>query len=86
MNTIIDSVQQEDLKRASPVRSERAYIRACMRIYDGPAESRSELCSSIVTMVQASEKPETRARMSALQHDELLTQSEILEAHHSQDL
>jgi hypothetical protein len=30
-------------------------------------------------MVQASEKPETRARMSALQHDELLTQSEILE-------
>jgi hypothetical protein len=25
------------------------------------------------------EKPETRARMSTLQHDELLTQSEILE-------
>jgi len=55
VNKIIDSVQQEDLKRASPVRSERAYIRACMRIYEGLAESRSELCSSIVTMVQASE-------------------------------
>ena len=48
MNTIIDSVQQEDPKRASPVRVERAYIK-------GPAESRSELCRSIVTMVQPSE-------------------------------
>jgi hypothetical protein len=51
VNTIIDSVQQEDPKRASPVRVERAYI----RIYKGPAESRSELCRSIVTMVQPSE-------------------------------
>ena len=51
MNTIIDSVQQEDPKGASPERAERAYI--C--IYEGPAESRSELCRSIVTMVQPSE-------------------------------
>jgi hypothetical protein len=52
VNTIIDSVQQEDPKRASPVRVERAYIRAYIK---GPAESRSELCRSIVTMVQPSE-------------------------------
>ena len=51
VNTIIDSVQQEDPKGASPVRVERAYI----RIYKGPAESRSELCRSIVTMVRPSE-------------------------------
>ena len=51
MNTIIDSVQQEGPKGASPVRVERAYI----RIYKGSAESRSELCRSIVTMVQPSE-------------------------------
>ena len=43
MNTIIDSVQKEEPKRASPVRVERAYI----RIYKGPAESRSELCLSL---------------------------------------
>ena len=49
VNTIIDSVQQEDPKGASPVRVERAYINK------GPAESRSELCRSIVTMVQPSE-------------------------------
>jgi len=54
VNTIIDSVQQEDPKRASPVRVERAYIRAYIRIYKGPAESRYELCRSI-TMVQPSE-------------------------------
>src|SRR6516164_129378 len=48
VNTIINSVQQGDPKRASPVRVERAYI----RIYKGSAESRSELCS-IVTMLQA---------------------------------
>ena len=39
VNTMIDSVQQEDPKRASPVRVER--------VYKGPAESRSELCRSI---------------------------------------
>ena len=43
MNTIIDSVQKEEPKRASPVRVERAYI----RIHKGPAESRSELCLSL---------------------------------------
>ena len=50
MNTIIDSVQQEDLERAEragAVRVERAYIK------DRP--NRSELCRSIVTMVQPSE-------------------------------
>jgi hypothetical protein len=31
VNTIIDSVQQEDPKEASPVRVERAYIRAYMK-------------------------------------------------------
>ena len=39
MNTIIDSVQKEEPKRASPVRVKR--------IYKGPAESRSELCLSL---------------------------------------
>jgi len=43
VNTIIDSVQKEEPKRASPVGAERAYI----RIYKGPAESRSELCLSL---------------------------------------
>ena len=40
---IIDPVQKEEPKRASPVRMERAYIRT----YKGPAESRSELCLSL---------------------------------------
>ena len=43
VNTIIDSVQKEEPKRASPVGVERAYI----HIYKGPAESRSELCLSL---------------------------------------
>jgi hypothetical protein len=45
VNTIIDSVQQEDPKEGEPG-ARRA------RIYKGPAESRSELCRSIVTVVQ----------------------------------
>ena len=48
MNTIIDSVQQEDPREGEP--GARG-----ARIYKGPDESRSELCRSIVTMVQPSE-------------------------------
>jgi len=49
LNTIIDSMQQEDSTEGGP---------ACAcgaQIYKGPAESRSGLCRSIVTMVQPSE-------------------------------
>jgi hypothetical protein len=48
VNTIVDSVQQEDSGEGKP--DARG-----ARIYKGPAESRSELCRSIVTMVQPSE-------------------------------
>jgi hypothetical protein len=46
--TIIDSVHKQEPKRASPVRVD-------IPIYIGSAEIRSELCRSIVTMVQATE-------------------------------
>jgi hypothetical protein len=51
-NTMIDSVQQEDSGEGDArMRVERTYI----HIYKGMAESRSELCRSIVTIVQHSE-------------------------------
>ena len=51
LNTIIASIQHEDSGGQEPECVERAYI----RIYKGPAESRSGLCRSIVTMVQPAE-------------------------------
>jgi hypothetical protein len=52
VNTIIDSVQQEDSGEGDArVRVKRTYIKD----YKGPAESRSELCRSIVTVVHPSE-------------------------------
>jgi hypothetical protein len=45
---MIDSVQQKDPKEGEPG-SRGAYM------YKAPAESQSELCRSIVTMVQPSE-------------------------------
>ena len=44
---------------------------------EGPLPSRPDPPSDYPE--ELIEKPETRARMSTLQHDELLTQSEILE-------
>jgi hypothetical protein len=53
VNTIIDSVQQQEDSGEGDarVRVKRTYI----HIYKEPAESRSELCRSIVTVVQPSE-------------------------------
>jgi len=56
VNTIIDSVQQEDSGEGDArVRVKRTYIRTYIHVYKGPAENRPELCRSIVTVVQPSE-------------------------------